>query len=82
MDSIAYPFGVTNKTVLKIASQIGLKYGFVIDNKVADISNHDLLIDRISVDDAESGAQIDKLIPGECWRLLKSHPGIVLCLKM
>ncbi len=81
VDSIAYPFGVTNKTVLKIASQIGLKYGFVIDNKVADISNHDLLIDRISVDDAESGAQIDKEISGEMMAVAKSPSRNTILLK-
>ena len=66
---------------MKIASQIGLKYGFVIDNKVADISNHDLLIDRISVDDAESGAQIDKLISGGMLAVAKSPSGNRALLK-
>lgn len=81
VDSIAYPYGVTNKTVMKIAAQIGLRYGFVINNKVANISSHDLLIDRINVDDTESGAQIDKEIFGGMLAVAKSPSGKSALLK-
>ncbi|BBH18845.1 hypothetical protein Back11_01900 [Paenibacillus baekrokdamisoli] len=62
VDGIAYPYGATNKTVVKIAAQIGLKYGYVINEKIANIYPNDLLIDRISVDDNDTGFSIDQEI--------------------
>ncbi|CAM2862745.1 polysaccharide deacetylase family protein [Paenibacillus sediminis] len=58
VDAIAYPYGVTNKTVMKIAAQIGMRYGFVIKNGISDIYDHDMQIDRISVSDNDTGASI------------------------
>ncbi len=49
-DIIAYPFGVTNKTFIKVLKENGYKYGFLLgDNKKATRKDDNFLINRINV---------------------------------